>query len=210
MSLWNRIFQERRIVILPLMVVLIANVAVLALLVLPRERGVASMGDRVEESRHEAALAQLSLTKVKEQRASKALAEQQLKKFYEEVLPADARESQEMTNFALERVARESGVIEKNGQSGYEPVKESRLERVTSRVVLNGPYQNIRRFLYALENARPFVVIEKVELSPSNESGMNASNQGNTIEVTLEISTYYLIKGGTESIGATPQPAVNR
>jgi hypothetical protein len=84
-------------------------------------------------------------------------------------------------------------VIEKNSTTGYEPLKDSRLERFLSRVVLDGPYQNIRRFLYALEMARPFVVIEKVELSPSNDSGMTAGSQGNNIEVTLEISTYYLV-----------------
>jgi hypothetical protein len=193
MNLWNRIFQERRMIILPLVILIIANITVLALLVLPGERRVASMADRVEESRHEAALAQLALTKVKEQKTSKALAEQQLKKFYEDVLPAGARDSQEMTKFALERVAHESGVIEKNSTTGYEPLKDSRLERFLSRVVLDGPYQNIRRFLYALEMARPFVVIEKVELSPSNDSGMTAGSQGNNIEVTLEISTYYLV-----------------
>lgn len=193
MNLWNRIFQERRMIILPLAILIIANITVLALLVLPGERRVASMADRVEESRHEAALGQLALTKVKEQKTSKALAEQQLKKFYEDVLPAGARDSQEMTKFALERVAHESGVIEKNSTTGYEPLKDSRLERFLSRVVLDGPYQNIRRFLYALEMARPFVVIEKVELSPSNDSGMTAGSQGNNIEVTLEISTYYLV-----------------
>jgi hypothetical protein len=200
------------VLILPLAVLVIANVAVLALLVLPRERRVASMTERVEESRHEAAMAQLTLTKVKEQRTSKALAEQQLKKFYEDVLPPGAREAQEMTKFALERLARESGVIEKNSQTGYEPVKESRLERFISRVVLDGPYQNIRRFLYALEMAQPFVVIEKVELSPSNESGMATGTQGNTIEVTLEISTYYLVGQSHESAGAgaSTNPAVNR
>jgi len=197
-------------VILPLAVVLVANVAVLALLVLPRERRVAAMVERVEESRHEAAVAQIALTKAKEQRASKALAEQQLKKFYEEVLPADSREAQDMTNFALERVARESGVIEKNGQSGYEAVKESRLAHWATRVVLDGSYQNIRRFLFALENARPFVVIEKVELSPSNESGTTAANQGNTIEITLEISTYYLTRATSDAAGAGSNPAVNR
>jgi hypothetical protein len=203
MSLWGRIFQERRIVILPLAILIVANVAVLALLVLPRERLVTNTAERVDESRREAALAQLGVTKVKDQRTSKELAEQQLKRFYEDVLPAGAREAQEMTNFALERLARESGVIEKNGQTGYEPVKESRLERWTSRVVLDGPYQNIRRFLYALEVARPFVVIEKVELSPSNESGSAAGSQGNTIEVTLEISTYYLVAASHEPAGTT-------
>lgn len=197
-------------IILPLAILIIANVTVLALLVLPGERRVTSMTERVEQSRHEAALAQLTLTKVKDQKTSKALAEQQLKKFYEEILPADSRQAQNMTNFALERLARESGVIEKNGQTNYEPVKESRLEHWTSRVVLDGSYPNIRRFLYALEMARPFVVIEKVELSPSNESGMAAGSQGNTIEVTLEISTYYLVGQLHETAGATGNAAVNR
>lgn len=199
-------------IILPLAILIIANVTVLALLVLPGERRVTSMTERVEQSRHEAALAQLTLTKVKDQKTSKALAEQQLKKFYEEILPADSRQAQNMTNFALERLARESGVIEKNGQTNYEPVKESRLEHWTSRVVLDGSYQNIRRFLYALEMAQPFVVIEKVELSPSNESGMATGTQGNTIEVTLEISTYYLVGQSHESAGAgaSTNPAVNR
>jgi len=210
MSLWTRIFQERRLIILPLAVLIIANITVLALLVLPGERRVASMTDRVEESRHEAALAQLTLNKVKDQRTSKALAEQQLKKFYEEVLPAGSREAQDKTNFALQRLASESGVIEKNGVTGYEPVKDSRLERWTSRVVLDGPYANIRRFLFALEMARPFVVIEKVELSPSNESGMTAGSQGNTIEVTLEIATYYLVGQLHEAAGNPGNAAVNR
>jgi type II secretory pathway component PulM len=210
MNLWSRIFQERRMIILPLAILIVANVTVLALLVLPGERRVTSMTDRVEESRHEAALAQGALNKVRDQRTSKALAEQQLKKFYEDVLPPGAREAQDMTNFALERLARESGVTEKNGQTNYEAVKDSRLEHWTSRVVLDGPYQNIRRFLYALEMARPFVVIEKVELSPSNESGMTAGSQGNTIEVTLEISTYYLVGQQHETAGATGNAAVNR
>jgi hypothetical protein len=194
-SLWRRIFQERRMIILPLAILIVGNVAVLALVVLPSQASVTATADRVEQSRHEAALAQMALTKANEQRTGKTLADQQLKKFYEEVLPSGLQEAENMTNFALERLARESGVIEKNGQGNYEPVKDSRLERVTSRVVLDGPYQNIRRFLYALEIARPFVVIEKVELSPSNDSssGVGSQNTGNSIEVTLEIATYYLM-----------------
>ena len=42
MSLWRRIYLERRAVVLPLVVLLVANVAALALAVFPLKRSVAS------------------------------------------------------------------------------------------------------------------------------------------------------------------------
>jgi len=56
-------------------------------------------------------------------------------------------------------------------------------------VTLVGDYQNIRRFLYAVETAREFLVVERVALSQATD--LKAGNTG-ALEVTLDIATYYL------------------
>jgi Tfp pilus assembly protein PilO len=52
-----------------------------------------------------------------------------------------------------------------------------------------GRYANIRRFLYAVETASEFVVVEKVGLAQSTatEQGSNGA-----LEVSLVVATYFV------------------
>jgi len=194
MSLWRRIFLERRAVVLPLAVLIVGNLAVLGLVVFPLEQSVSSAAQRVDDSKHDLAMAQALLTSAKAQRASKEQAERELKTFYEQILPTNEQEATKLTDFAVEQIARQSGIIKKNGQNGWDASKDSRLIRMTSRVTLVGDYNGIRRFLFALESARPFVVVERVELAESNTEQANSGpqNAGNTLEVSLSLASYYL------------------
>src|SRR5205814_9352863 len=106
-----------------------------------------------------------------------------------DVLPGGYQDSLNLADFGVERIAAQSSVIKKNAQTNVESSKESRLARVTSRGVFDGDYKSIRRFLYALETARPFVVLEKVELTQSAGSqATGGQGTGNAIEVTLELA----------------------
>jgi Tfp pilus assembly protein PilO len=66
---------------------------------------------------------------------------------------------------------------------------ESRLQRVSCHLTLKGDYQDIRRFLYNLETAQQFIVVEKVELAQQGNSQQNTNGQ---LEVGLDVATYFL------------------
>src|SRR5205823_4267217 len=125
-------------VILPLALLIAVNLGVLGLVVLPLERSVTTAAERVDSSKHDLALAQILLNSAKAQRASQEQASRELKTFYEQVLPTTEQEAAGQTDFAIERIARQSGITKKNGQNSFETSKDSRLVRVISRVTLVG------------------------------------------------------------------------
>jgi Tfp pilus assembly protein PilO len=69
-------------------------------------------------------------------------------------------------------------------------------------VTVEGPYQNLRRFVRDLETSKQFVVINTVELERATESG-GASETGGAgsslVSLRLEMTTYFQ-RGGTENI----------
>lgn len=186
MSLTRRVFSERRTVVLPLLVFLIANVAVLALVVFPLQQSVAG----AEAARAQANLSLESAKKFQktaaEQKAGKTRADAELKKFYAEILPKDFGAARNVTNFWLGRIAEESGLTYRAGQYESEEVRGSELVRFKGEVTLVGEYANIRRFLYQVETAQEFVIIEKVALSQPG-----AAQGGQQLELALSVVTYY-------------------
>ena len=190
MSLWRRIYGERRAVVLPLMVVLIANIAVLALVVVPLTQSVAGLENDAVSATFKMNKARLAERQAKDTRASKERADQDLRKFYAETLPVDFPAARRLiAGSFLQRTAREVGLTFQRGQ--VEPateVKDSQLRRIAGKVTLVGDYQSIRKFLYAVETATEFVVIERVALAQAAD--LKASNTG-ALEVTLDVATYY-------------------
>jgi len=188
-SLWRRILLERRAVVLPLAVVLVANLAVYVLAVLPLEHSVSSAHEESVSAMGELAAAKRDANNAKNARVSTVRADDELKRFYEGVLAPDFEHARDVADFWLDRTARQAGVTKKESQYDYELVKDSRLVRVKGKVALEGSYDNIRRFLYAAEIAHEFIVIERVELS---EGGTTNPGAADTLGVTLDLSTYYV------------------
>ena len=62
--------------------------------------------------------------------------------------------------------------------------RDSHLARLRTTMVLAGNYADIRRFIYELETAREFVVIEDVSLTQREEDSA-------ALVLTLQVSTYY-------------------
>lgn len=194
MSLWKRVFTERRSVVLPLVVFLVADLAALG--------GVFYLQRDVDVVKEESETAVLSLGTAQVQRRdskathqSKDLAETQLKQFYGETLPKDFASAVNITAFWLSKTARAARVDYRTGTLAAEEVRDSRLSKVTGQITLVGEYADIRRFLYEVESAQEFVIIEKVELSQPNASQGNA-----LLEVQLSIVTYYLTDGQTAPV----------
>jgi Tfp pilus assembly protein PilO len=186
---YRRIFAEKRRMIWPLAIVLIANVAVYALVVYP-------LAQKVAMGQQEADAALVALNNARRDYANaratvtgKAQADDELKKFYGDVLPPDLSAARRITYLPISQLAEESNLRVLRGVTDWTPIRESSLARFTQSMVLTGQYSDIRRFIYALETRPEFVVIENVDLS-QNE---NEASRG--ITVNLQIATYFRTGG---------------
>ncbi|MDQ1638568.1 MAG: hypothetical protein QOF62_1907 [Pyrinomonadaceae bacterium] len=69
-------------------------------------------------------------------------------------------------------------------------------------VTVEGPYQNLRRFVRDIETSKQFVVINTVELERATESSSSAetgSAGSSLVSLRLEMTTYFQ-RGGAENI----------
>lgn len=185
MSIWRRVLTERRRVVLPLAVLVIANVAVLVLGVLPLERIVANRQQEAIE-----ALAKLGEAKrldflARNAHTNTEQAEAGIRTFYADVLPQGFDDAVQTTNFWLYEIATRAGVQFEQGQYDYEREDDSVLERMTMQGTLTSDYEGVRRFLHAVESAEAFIIIDRVELAQPNDQ-----NEGQ-LELLLDVSTYY-------------------
>ena len=190
MSLWRRIFEERKQVLLPLGIALVANIAVLMLAVLPLQTAVASADARAVGAMRELGDARRLDRQVTQARTGKVRADEELHKFYTEVLPRDFPTAQTTTNLWLTQAAEDAGLSFKGSHFDWDAIRDSALSRAFSRVTLEGRYPNIRRFLYDVEKAKEFIVVEKVELA---EQGDQPAANG-LLEVSLVVATYFQTK----------------
>jgi len=190
MKLWSRVYHERRAVVLPLLLLLIANAAVLGLVIWPLERSVRAAADaeyhaltEMENARREDREARTAQTRREE-------VDVELAKFYDQILPNDLASAQVLTQLWLPKVARENGVTFQQGTDTHTEVRDSRLRRVTSEATLSGTYRDIRRFLYAVESAPEFVVVEEVQLGDSGSSAQQ--NPKGELEIGIKAATYFV------------------
>ena len=190
MSLWKRVYQERRRVLLPLTVVIVLNVLLLLLVVLPLGRGVQATNEASVNAGVALANAKRLEQDARRAAGSKERAEQELQRFYGEVLPRDFATASRTANRWLQQAARDAGLEYTGARFDWEEIRESRLSRAFSTVTLTGRYADIRRFLYAVETAEEFIVVERVELAQS-ETAQQAGAAG-AIEVSLVVSTYFV------------------
>ena len=186
MSLLRRVYSERRAVVVPLTVFLLGNLAVLALVVWPLQRTVAGGKESQFVATQGVAAARTQEIQAKTDRANKDRADIELRKFYTEILPKDDRTAIGATTFSLSRLADEAHVTFKVGQWDRSDVKDSTLRRLEGQVTLVGEYSNVRRFLYEVETAQEFVIIESVQLSSAS-----VTQNDNMLELGLVIATYY-------------------
>jgi len=203
MTLWRRIFTERRGVILPVLLLLAANLGVLLLVVVPLQTSVAGL-----ETARDSSILTLSQARNIERSAKAAMTSRQradveLEKFYADVLPRDLVTATKATNLWIQHAARDAGVTYTAAAFDYVPLRDSKLTRAFARITLSGRYPNIKKFLYALETAEEFIVVEKVELT---EPGGATTSQQGVLEVSMTVATYYLSPPGATS-SANPRSA---
>ena len=187
MTLLRRILSERRRQVVPLAVLLAANAVVYAAAVVPLAQRVAR-----SSTREAAVAAVLHSAKARYDAAQATVdgqrnAQEQLVKFYKDVLPTDSASARRVAYTRLEQLARKCNL--RPARTGAEPEasRESALSRLLVTMVVAGDYGSIRDFIYELEASPDFVVIENVALSQGEEA--NAP-----LVLTIDVSTYYRTK----------------
>jgi Tfp pilus assembly protein PilO len=113
-------------------------------------------------------------------------ADQELKQFYSEVLPPSHAAARNLLYLQLRTIAQQNGLQFSSGSFNLKTVDDSSLISLGSTVSLNGDYSNIRRFLYDLETAEEFFIVQSVKLGPSTRK------EGGALEVLLGVNTYYM------------------
>ena len=151
MSLWRRIFDEKRRLIVPLLVAVAVNIAVYAFVVYPMERRVATADARAEAAATARKIAERNFQNAQATVTGKDRADEELQRFYQSVLPANQTVARRITYVRLARMAREAGLRPDRGESVAQGIRESRLSRLTTRMVLDGQYSEIRQFLHRIE-----------------------------------------------------------
>jgi Tfp pilus assembly protein PilO len=185
MTLARRIFLEKRGVILPLLVAVVLNLCAYLFVVRPlgeksagaAERAVAaSAGLRAAERDFAAAQALVS---------GKAQAVRELSTFYEKVLPASQSAARRLTFAALPDLASAARVTYLEGRYEIDQAqkKDAQLGHLRIRLVLEGEYDRVRQFVYAVETSPAFVIIDDVTLAQDDP--------GRPLLLTLDLSTYF-------------------
>jgi hypothetical protein len=183
-SLALRILHEKRAFALPLALVLVVNVGVYALVVYPLSVRSAGARDRAEAAAASLRSAERDEAAARELVAGKARADEELSAFYQKVLPPDLSAARRLTYARLPALARKADVLYAAGKSDIEASTDrERLGRLRTTMTLQGEYENIRRFVYELETAPEFVILDDVTLVQPDST--------RPLTLTIELSTYY-------------------
>ena len=186
MTLVTRIIGEKRALVVPLALALAANVAFAVVAVYPLRARVATAERRATTVAQNLSAAEERLAAEQAAQAGKAQADEQLRRFYDEVLPPNMAGARAITYARLALMAEQVNLRYERRSTTPERERGNPLARLHTTLVLAGEYRNVRRFIYQLETSPEFVVIEEVllEQGPADTSDL---------VLTLGISTYYWI-----------------
>jgi hypothetical protein len=185
--LLNRVVAEHRTLVVTLAAILAVNVAVYFLVVRPLGAKSAGAADRAATAAAALAAAQRELAMAQALVAGKTHADEELSAFYEKVLPADLAAARRLTYASLPALARQTNVkYEQRSTEIEDSDKDSRLGHLRMRMMLQSEYENFRNFIYQLESAPEFVILDDVSLSENVGSG--------PLTITLNLSTYFRLK----------------
>jgi Tfp pilus assembly protein PilO len=183
----SRVFRDKRHLIVPLAIAAIANVAALLLLVYPLSRRVAATELRAADVGQQLARATNDYRLARATLDGRQHTDDQLARFYVEVLPRDQTAARRITYLKLAQLAREANLdYDRRSFRVDESQKESTLRRLEITFPLTGDYRDMRRFIHTLETAPEFIVIRDVSLAKQQ-----AVTNKDPLALMLKLATYY-------------------
>ncbi|HEX2453040.1 MAG TPA: type 4a pilus biogenesis protein PilO [Vicinamibacterales bacterium] len=184
MTLTRRIFAEKRRLIYPVIIAIVLNAALYAAVIYPlslKEAG----GERAAQiAEKQLQSAKRDYESARATATGKVSADAELEKFYTSVLPIDQSEARRITFLKIEQLAKAAHVAIVNRQFDPKQERDSTLGKLSISVALTGQYRDVRRFIYDLETAPEFLILENVALQQGSDTDRGLS-------VNIKVATYY-------------------
>src|SRR5688572_8095797 len=184
MALVRRVAAEHRRLLVPLLAALVINTLLYWLLVYPLSQRVANVAERDQAAEQALAAAPREHAQASGALTGKARASTELTTFYSDVLPQSLAGARRLTFLRLAQLARESNLDYERGSRSPTQTRGSTLTQLNIDMALSGSYADFRNFIYQLETAPEFVVIDNVELAEGTDGTAS-------LNITLSLSTYY-------------------
>ena len=181
----RRILAEKRRYIYPLVGALLLNAVLLGVVVMPLSRKVQGGEQAAQEAAVALAAARKDHTAARATVTGKAAADEELKKFYEAVLPASQGRANRLTFLKIDELARNANLVLGRRNTKPSQDRDSALGKLTIEQTLIGEYADIRQFIYDLETAPEFLILENVALSSQG------AENGGALRMDVRVSTYY-------------------
>ena len=183
MTLLKRILQEKRTLVTVVAVILVCDVG-LSVLVFQLSNRASQTETRATDAEGLLGQASANYDVFSETSARKAGADSDLQRFYNDVLPVGLANARRISSPLLLQLAQDTNLVLERGGSDVDIQSGSPLRRLRTTMVLAGAYEDIRQFIFELETAPEFILIEEVILSQGEESDAE-------IVLSLGVATYY-------------------
>jgi Tfp pilus assembly protein PilO len=182
-----RVIREHRAAFIAIGIGLLANILLYAFVVYPLANRSADAANRAERAAMARQAAEKDLAGADALVKGKSIADQELDQFYTRVLPADLVAAQRATYGPIPELARQHNVTFLRRTYSPEVVQDALTTRLSTRAEFVGEYEDLREFIYALETAPTFVIIDDIALA-------SASND-DRLTLSLGLSTYFRTPG---------------
>jgi hypothetical protein len=163
-----------------------ASALLYLVVVFPLGRQVSAAEQQAQAQRESVYRARADYQSAKAMVQGKQLADASLKKFYSDVLPANSSVARRLTYLKLSQLARAANVHLESGTNTYSHEKGSHLSKVTTTYTLSGDYRDVRRFIYSLETAPEFMVLENIGLTSLEQQQARSG-----LAVKLDVANYF-------------------
>jgi Tfp pilus assembly protein PilO len=180
----RRVAREKRAWLVPLALVALVNLAVFLAGIVPLRASVAGMEARARRAAADLAAASAQLEQARATVEGRGRATEQLRRFYEEVLPPGQNAARRLTYLRLAQLARQADLRVTRRSQEQEVLRDSSLVRLDTTMVVEGGYDELREFLYQLETTPDFVVINDVSLAQKPD-------EEDALILNLDLSTYF-------------------
>ena len=183
-ALRARILREHKTAVTLLVAGALLNALAYVIAVRPLALKSVGSADRAAAAAASAVAAERELAAAQTLVDGKARADQELNAFYQSVLPSDLTAARRMTYASLPALARATNVrYDARTTTIDEKDKTSHLGHMQIRMVLQGEYRDIRRFIHQLETASDFVIVDDLTLMDGTDEEPQT--------LTINLSTYY-------------------
>lgn len=184
MNFTRRVFVEKRLPVTIVATAIAIDIGLHVFAIRPWSVKVANASKHAETARWDLEIAKQSFAEARTTMESKTKADEELRRFYVDILPRDLAGARSMTYPRLAELARQTNLLIERRNAEQSRDENGHLARLRTTMLLRGHYSDIRRFIYELETAPEFIVIEEVELNQGGEAD-------SALVLTLGVSTYY-------------------